>query len=133
MTSTKNNKLVLNTFLGELTNFIDLLCNLLPESKEVQQNKTYFISCKKVNPRAIIISWHTDVAEYFKKPIEEGDIVFFASHDYKNDPNLKSYSPFILKMLENLKHNVVNLKEHDRETAMKYIQNISKISKLYIF
>ena len=32
-----NNKLVLTTFITELTNFIELLCNLLPQSKELQQ------------------------------------------------------------------------------------------------
>ena len=32
-----NNKIVLKTFISELTNFIDMLCNLLPQSKELQQ------------------------------------------------------------------------------------------------
>jgi hypothetical protein len=127
-----NNKLVINTFIGELTNFIELLCTLLPESKEIQQNKTYFLTCKKVNPRAIILSWQTDVAEHFKKPIAEGDIYFFANHDYQNDTTLKDYSSFIVKMFENLKQNIEKLKEDDKQTSITYIQNLSKISKLYI-
>ena len=132
MASNKNNKLVLTTFITELTNFIDLLCTLLPESKEIQQNKTYYISCKKVNPRAIIISWQTDVADLFKEPIEQRNLQFFADHDYQNDPYLKEYSSFIVKMFENLKHNLVKLQDKDKEITMTYIQNISKISKLYI-
>ena len=127
-----NNKLVLTTFITELTNFIELLCNLLPQSKELQQNKTYFISCKKMNPRAILLSWHTDIADNFKKPIEEGNILFFAKHDYKNDPYLKEYSSFIIQMFENLKINIEKLKEDDKTTSMTYIQNLSKISELYI-
>ena len=127
-----NNKLVLKTFISELTNFIDMLCNLLPQSKELQQNKTYYISCKKMNPRAILISWHTDIAEHFKKQIEEGDILFFAKHDYKNDPYLKEYSSFIIQMFENLKINIEKLSDEHKQTAITYIQNLSKISKLYI-
>ena len=132
MASNKNNKLVLSTFINELTNFIDLLCCLVPDSKEIQQNKTYYISCKKVNPRAIIISWQTDVAEHFKEPIEQRNLQFFVEHDYQNDPYLKEYSSFIVKMFENLKHNLVKLQDKDKEITMTYIQNISKISKLYI-
>jgi hypothetical protein len=127
-----NNKLVINTFIGELTNFIELLCTLIPDSKEIQQNKTYFLTCKKLNPRAIILSWQTDVAEHFKKPIAEGDIYFFANHDYQNDANLIEYSSFIVKMFENLKKNIKKLNDEDKLTTITYIQNISKISKLYI-
>ena len=75
-----NNKLVLTTFIGEVSNFVNLLCTLIPESKELEQNKTYFISCKKMNPRAMILSWQTDIAEHFKKPIQEGDLSFFVNH-----------------------------------------------------
>ena len=127
-----NNKLVLTTFITELTNFIDLLCKLLPESKEIKQNKTYYISCKKMNPRAILLSWQTDIAEHFKKSIADGDITFFAKHDYKNDPYLKEYSSFIIQMFENIKINIEKLKEDDKTTSMTYIQNLSKISQLYI-
>lgn len=127
-----NNKLVMNTFISELTNFIELLCTLLPESNEIQQNKTYFVTCKKVNPRAIIVSWRIDVAEHFKQPIEEGNIDFFATHDYQNDLNFKDYSNFIVKMFENLKNNINLLKDEDKQTSITYIQNLSKISKLYI-
>ena len=127
-----NNKLVLNTFITELTNFIDLLCNLLPESKELLQNKTYYISCKKMNPRAILLSWRTDITEHFKKPVADGDISFFTKHDYKNDPYLKEYSSFIIQMFENLKINIEKLKDDDKKTSMTYIQNLSKISQLYI-
>ena len=127
-----NNKLVMNTFISELTNFIELLCTLLPKSKEIQQNKTYFVTCKKLNPRAIIVSWRIDVAEHFKKPIEEGNIDFFATHDYENDLNFKDYSNFIVKMFENLKNNINLLKDEHKQTSITYIQNLSKISKLYI-
>ena len=127
-----NNKLVLTTFIGEVSNFVNLLCSLLPDSKELEQNKTYFISCKKMNPRAMILTWQTDIAEHFKKPIQDGDLSFFVNHDYQNDPYLKDYSSFIVKMFENLKHNINKLKEEDKLTCMTYIQNLSKISKLYI-
>jgi hypothetical protein len=127
-----NNKLVMNTFISELTNFIELLCTLLPNSKEIQQNKTYFVTCKKVNPRAIIISWRIDVAEHFKQAIEDGDIDFFATHDYENDLNFKDYSNFIVKMFENLKNNIKLLNDENKKTSITYIQNLSKISKLYI-
>ena len=127
-----NNKLVLTTFIGEVSNFVNLLCTLIPDSKEIEQNKTYYISCKKVNPRAIIISWQTDIARHFKKPIQDGDISFFVKHDYQNDAYLKDYSSFIVKMFENLKLNIDKLSEPDKQTCMTYIQNLSKISELYI-
>ena len=85
-----------------------------------------------MNPRAILISWQTDIAEHFKKKIKEGDILFFAKHDYKNDPYLKEYSSFIIQMFENLKINIEKLSDEHKQTAITYIQNLSKISKLYI-
>tara|TARA_B100001758_G_scaffold171495_2_gene148402 strand:- start:7694 stop:8098 length:405 start_codon:yes stop_codon:yes gene_type:complete len=133
MASNKNNnKLVLTTFITELSNFIELLTTLLPDSKEIEQNKTYFISCKKMNPRAIIISWKTDIADHFKTQIENNDINFFANHNFQNDVFFKDYSSFIVKMLENLKHNINNLNNDNKTITMKYIQNLSKISNLYI-
>jgi len=133
MASNKNNnKLVLTTFITELSNFIELLTTLLPDSKEIEQNKTYFISCKKMNPRAIIISWKTDIADHFKTQIKNNDINFFANHNFQNDVFFKDYSSFIVKMLENLKHNINNLNNDNKTITMKYIQNLSKISNLYI-
>ena len=130
--NSNNNKLVLSTFISELTNFIELLCNLLPGSKEIQQNKTYFLTTKKVNPRAVLLSWKTDIADHFKEPIENSDLSFFVTHDYRNDSYFKEYSSFIVTMFENMKSNINKLDEANKETTMNYIQNLSKISNLYI-
>ena len=35
-------------------------------------------------------------------------------------------------MFENLKNNINLLKDEDKQTSITYIQNLSKISKLYI-
>ena len=127
----KTNKLVLATFLDELSNFIDLVCSLLPTNKEMESNKAYFITCKKVNPRIVLISWYSDIACLFGKEVENGDLTFFATHDYMNDDRLKSYSTFIVKLFENMKSNILGLKQTDKDLIMQYIQNISKISSLY--
>lgn len=130
--NSNNNKLVLSTFISELTNFIELLCTLLPNSKEIQQNKTYFLTTKKVNPRAILLSWRSDIAEHFKDPIDSRDLSFFVTHDYRNDSYFKDYSSFIVTMFENMKTNISKLDDANKETTMNYLQNLSKISNLYI-
>lgn len=127
----KTNKLVLKTFLEELSNFIDLLCSNLPPSKEMDRNKAYFISCKKINPRIILFTWESDIATRFHSEIERGDLQFFATHDYINDDHLKSHTPLIINLFENLKSNILLLDKEVQDTIIRYIQNISKISKLY--
>ena len=64
----------------------------------------------------------------YENEITEGDITFFINKDYRNDIGTETQS---LKVLEDIRKLVRGTTQENKEKAMKYIQNLTKICKLY--
>ena len=64
----------------------------------------------------------------YKEPIENGDISFFINKDYSVDVTM---TDSISNFIERLRGYVRNMSEENQQKSMKYIQNLSNLSKLY--
>ena len=83
---------------------------------------------RKVNPKKIITYWQANILNLYEKEITDNDISFFINKDYKNDSDGEAQT---LKVLEDIRSLVKNTSLENQEKAMKYIQNLTKICKIY--
>lgn len=120
---------LLKVFNNHLLEFIDDVITVFPENLDLKTGKTFIEGLKKVNPRQIINIWQTSIVIPYQKEIESGDQSFFLNKDYTND--LPQDGGKALKMLENMRSLLKLTSNKNKEKAMKYVQNLSKISKLY--
>jgi hypothetical protein len=76
----------------------------------------------------LIKIWINYIAIPYKTQIEKGDISFFLNNDYMKD--LGDYSQNTMEYINMLHDPIKNMGSANQAKAMKYIQNLSKISEL---
>ena len=119
---------LLKAFNNHLLEFIEDVIRIFPENLDIKTGKTFIEGVKRVNPKKIITYWRDNILALYENEITEGDITFFINKDYKNDIGTERQT---LKVLEDIRTLVRNTSQENKDKAMKYIQNLTKICKLY--
>ena len=119
---------LLKAFNNHLLEFIDDIIRIFPQNLEIKTGRTFIEGIGKVNPKKIITYWQANILNLYEKEITDNDISFFINKDYKNDSDGEVQT---LKVLEDIRSLVKNTSLENHEKAMKYIQNLTKICKIY--
>ena len=119
---------LLKAFNNHLLEFIEDVIRIFPENLDIKTGKTFIEGVKRVNPKKIITYWRDNILNLYEEEITNGDITFFVNKDYKNDVGTEAQT---LKVLEDIRNLVRNTSQENKDKAMKYIQNLTKICKLY--
>jgi hypothetical protein len=117
-----------NTYFFE---FIDNIIITFPGNVDVKNSKTSFEIFRKANPTCLLKAWHTFVYEQYKNAVEEGNIDFFFEKDYREDLTLMANKNQIMGVIDTIREPLRSLNEENKVMAVKYIQNLSKLSQLY--
>lgn len=119
---------VLKAFNNHLLEFIEDVIRIFPDNLDIKTGKTFIEGVKKVNPKKIITYWRDNILALYETEILEGDITFFVNKDYKNDIGSEAQT---LKVLEDIRGLVKETTQDNKDKAMKYLQNLTKLCKLY--
>jgi hypothetical protein len=122
---------LLRAFNTHFFDFFDDLMIVLPENKEIPYAKTSFETLKKANPTIIIKSWYTFVFIPYKDLVDSGNLTFFIDKDYGAELSGVSKSEEIIKMIDNIRKPIREMDDTNKQHALKYIQNLCKLSSLY--
>ena len=93
--------------------------------------RTAFANMKSFNPTAVIKIWYKYVVKY-ASAIENGDISFFIDRDYSDDVDGSDKRDDVQRIIDKLRNPVRNMGVDNQAKAMKYIQNLTKISTMYV-
>jgi|TARA_B110000971_G_scaffold191292_1_gene202824 hypothetical protein len=119
---------LLKAFNNHLLEFIDDIIRIFPQNIEIKTGKTFIEGIRKVNPKKIITYWRDNILKLYEKEITDGDIRFFINKDYKSDIGTEGQR---LQILEDIRSLVKNTTFENKGKAIKYLQNLTKICKLY--
>ena len=119
---------LLKAFNNHLLEFVEDVIRIFPENLDIKTGKTFIEGIKRVNPKKIITYWNDNILKLYETEISQGDITFFVNKDYRNDIGTEVQS---LKVLEDIRNLVRGTTKENKEKAMKYIQNLTKLCKLY--
>ena len=122
---------LLRAFNTHFFEFLDDLMRVLPENKEISYANTSFLTIKKANPTMIVKSWYNFVFLPYKDVIEQGNLTFFIDKDYGSELSHVNKSEDIMKMIDNIRNPIREMDETNKTHALKYIQNLCKLSDLY--
>jgi hypothetical protein len=124
----------MSTFLGAFSNhladFIDDLLIIFPNDLDLKTAKKAFTTLRKLNPKAIIGIWET-YSSHYTEQIRQGDISFFIENNYQKELSNTDEPEEVNEIIERLRGPIRNMDEGNKAKAMKYIQNLTKISNLY--
>ena len=119
---------LLKAFNNHLLEFVEDVIRIFPENLDIKTGKTFIEGIKRVNPKKIITYWNDNILKLYETEISQGDITFFVNKDYRNVIGTEVQS---LKVLEDIRNLVRGTTKENKEKAMKYIQNLTKLCKLY--
>ncbi len=124
--------LVLKTFNDHFLEFLDDISRVFPDDADVATTKTALLAIRKANPRLIIQSWKEYVVAPYRQKIDNGDMSFFIEKDFTHDLRDVEGNSSILDKIETLRDEVRSMTKDDQVKAMKYVQNLTKLSDLYV-
>jgi hypothetical protein len=117
-------------FNDHFTEFINDIYNVFPNNVKLLAAKNALFAIRRANPKMILKMWISYIAEPYKTQIESSDISFFLEKDYSNDFVDYMQSDDIIDYINMLRDPIKNMTPDNQAKAMKYIQNLSKISAL---
>jgi hypothetical protein len=127
----KNKKFIYKTFNNEFMLFLDYLIENF-ETDEMKTFKTAIILLIKYNPTKLIYLFNYYVTIPYDKIIQKGDYEYFENKDYSSDvTDLKDNGEYVLKTYNNMRQTISKKPIEYKEISMKFIQNLSNLSKLY--
>lgn len=123
---------ILKAFNNHFFDFLaDIIC-VFPDNQDLAVAKTSFETIKRANPTIILKAWKTYVYTPYKDVIDGGDITYFLEKDYSSDLSILANSAEIMKIIDKLRQPIKEMDAVNKEHSIKYIQNLSKLSMLYI-
>ena len=127
--STKNSNIA-TIFNDHFTEFINDISNVFPNNVKIVSAKNSLSTIRRANPKMLIKIWINYIAIPYKTQIENGDISFFLEKDYTVDVGGYAQSDNIMEYINMLREPIQTMGLENQRKAMKYIQNLSKISAL---
>ena len=135
---TTSNLQVMKTFLLQFNEFLEDILRIFPDDKDLITAKVYFDGIRKINPRLIINYWKYLIAEKYNDAVEGNNIDFFIEKDYENDiediATNRSWEgdySYINEKICLIRDRVRDQNEANKKITMKYIVNLTRLSKLY--
>lgn len=129
--TTPEKSVLLKAFNTLLFEFLDDIIRIFPEKKEIQDAKQALLLLKQANPIITIRCWNKYITTKYSDVITNGNIDFFFNKDYKDDVQNMANPDKVIEVIDTLREPVSQLSENSKEMAMKYIQNLSKLTVLY--
>lgn len=123
---------ILKAFNNHLIEFLEDISTIFPKNRDIRKSITALEMITKTNPKAVIVLWKRHVVLPYREKIMNGDLTFFINKDYNGDFENNGYkSGEFSEIIENLKKDVSGLDENNQNKAIKYVQNLTKLSELY--
>jgi hypothetical protein len=119
---------ILSAFNDHFVEFVTDIQSVFPEDVDLLTAKNSLLMIRKMNPKMIIKIWKTQIVDKYDEQIENGDITFFMNKDYSADI---SGNGKIMEGIDRLREPIKNMSKDNKDKTMKYIQNLSKLSKIY--
>uniref|UniRef100_A0A6C0EDF5 Uncharacterized protein n=1 Tax=viral metagenome TaxID=1070528 RepID=A0A6C0EDF5_9ZZZZ len=123
---------ILKAFNSHFFDFLADIIRVFPDNQDLAVAKTSFETIKKANPTIILKAWKAYVYSPYKEVIDGGDITYFLEKDYSSDLSILANSGEIMKIIDKLRQPIKEMDAVNKEHSIKYIQNLSKLSMLYV-
>ena len=117
-------------FCNQLLEFMDDVLRVFPNNLDLKTGKTFIVGLTKVSKKKLISIWKTSVVDVYEKEIMSGNKEYFINKDYSEDLG-EGGTDKMMSVVEDIRMLIRNTSEENKDKALKYLQNLTKICKLY--
>lgn len=126
----ENQKTLKELFCNQLLEFMDDVLTIFPNNLDLKTGKTFIVGLTKVSKKKLICIWKTSVVDVYEDAIMNGDVEYFINKDYSEDLG-EGGTDKMMSVIEDVRGLIRNTSKENKEKAIKYLQNLTKICKLY--
>ena len=123
-------KTLKEVFCTQLLEFMDDILRIFPNNLDLKTGKTFIVGLTKVSKKKLIGIWKTSVVDVYEDAIMKGDKEYFINKDYSDDLG-EGGTDRMMSVIEDVRALIRNTSEENKDKAIKYLQNLTKICKLY--
>ena len=117
-------------FCNQLLEFMDDILTIFPNNLDLRTGKTFIVGLTKVSKKKLIGIWKTSVVDIYEEAIMKGDKEYFINKDYSDDLG-EGGTDRMMSVIEDVRVLIRNTSDENKDKAIKYLQNLTKICKLY--
>ena len=117
-------------FCTQLIEFMDDVLRIFPNNLDLKTGKTFIVGLTKVSKKKLVSIWKTSVVDIYEELIMNGDKEYFINKDYSEDLG-EGRTDKMMNVIEDVRILMRKTSEENKDKAMKYLQNLTKICKLY--
>jgi len=121
---------ILTVFNDHFIDFVNDVQRVFPDDPDILSAKHGLTTIRKMNPKLIVKIWKTYIVAKYDVEIESGNIEFFINKDYSADLSAADNSAKIIEAINRLREPIKNMEPEDMKKTVKYIQNLTKLSKM---
>lgn len=121
---------LVTVFNNHFEEFINDIQAVFPEDPDILTAKNALATMRKANPKLLSKIWIAYVVNPYAAQIEAGDISFFIDKDYSSDVSKSDNSEKIMEAIDCLRGPIKQMTPDNQEKTMKYIQNLTKLSRM---
>tara|TARA_B100000795_G_scaffold270058_1_gene262336 strand:- start:1938 stop:2339 length:402 start_codon:yes stop_codon:yes gene_type:complete len=127
-----NKSKILKTFNFQIQDFFKKIMVIFPKEDHIKSVNKILETLCKYNPVKIIELWHYYIEIPYNTIIISGDFNYFENKNYSSDvKDLKGNAEYVLECYDKLRLSISKMDNEHKNMAMKYIQILTKLSKLY--
>lgn len=125
---------ILSAFNDHFVQFVEDVQMVFPDNVDIATFRGALTKIRKANPRLVITAFKEHVSGLYRQEIEKGNITFFIDTDYQSYLAEKGVqgSNMILEKIDCLRGPVRNMNNENQQKVMKYLQNLTKLSDMYM-
>jgi hypothetical protein len=122
---------VLSAFNNHLTELFEALIDMFPNDQTLKVANTAILTLRKANPKIVLPIWKTYILDKYEENIMLGYINYFLEKDWTKDFVEESSVKLVLEKITVIKQTIKNLSHDDLQKTILYLQNLTKLCKLY--
>ena len=117
-------------FCSQLMEFMDDIILVFPNNLDIKTGRTFVVGLIKLSKKKLMGIWKTSIVDIYDEAIMNGDKNYFINKDYSYDLGVGGTDK-MMDIVEEIRLLIRNTSEENKDKAIKYLQNLSKICKLY--
>ena len=127
-----NKSQIVDTFNKQFMEFINDIECVFPDDKDITSTKKTISKTLMIMPKILIKMFNEHIVSFYSKEIENGDIGFFITNDYRKKHGYKEKDDvWVLDKIDVLRKPIENMNLDEKAKVIQYMKNLKKLSDMY--
>ena len=128
-----NKSQVIDTFNNHFIEFLADIEQVFPENSDITLARKTINKSNAILPKLLIKLFNEYFVTIYSKEIDAGDLDFFVTNDYREKHGYKpTDDAWVLNKIDCLREPIRTMVPADKAKVVQYMQNLKKLSLLYI-